>query len=450
MTTGSYNKDDRLTYQGYSMGVGILISAGREHSKSWNGADWGNPVSPGQTKRPFSLAQEPADVSNGVLYPARIRGRTGRLPSSFYREDHAYSMTASELIGAPCAWEQDLYYNLNSSVAMGAQVASWSAIDLNWDGNDQNALLSRLREKVNGSSFHLGVTLAEGKMAMQMIASSATRLHSALRALKRGNIPAMYKALTSTQQGQRYNKFRENGYLHYDDFLARERKRGIFLSRKQIFDKDLSSIWLEAMYGWKPLVEDIYGGAQFLAERLENPDVHTVRARLRKVKIAEVASSNPTAIRLHNGRGEVSTNVIARIKSVNNAVLSGLADPLSVAWEVTPWSFVIDWVIPIGNYLEAASFSNSVSATYVVSTRKQLSWKGCSVIPGNSLRWLQLAGGYGEARQKLTFLTRQILTELPAARPQVQPLGEVFSWNRAANAVALLIQQKPRGNPHNQ
>jgi hypothetical protein len=31
----------------------------------------------------------------------------------------------------------------------------------------------------------------------------------------------------------------------------------------------------------------------------------------------------------------------------------GLLNPLSFAWEITPWSFVVDWLIPIGPVLSA-------------------------------------------------------------------------------------------------
>jgi hypothetical protein len=32
---------------------------------------------------------------------------------------------------------------------------------------------------------------------------------------------------------------------------------------------------------------------------------------------------------------------------------AGLVNPLSIAWELLPWSFVVDWFIPVGNTLEA-------------------------------------------------------------------------------------------------
>jgi hypothetical protein len=43
----------------------------------------------------------------------------------------------------------------------------------------------------------------------------------------------------------------------------------------------------------------------------------------------------------------------------------GFLTPELVAWELLPFSFVADWFIPIGTYLEALDFVKSVEGTYV-------------------------------------------------------------------------------------
>jgi hypothetical protein len=39
----------------------------------------------------------------------------------------------------------------------------------------------------------------------------------------------------------------------------------------------------------------------------------------------------------------------------------GLENPLAVAWEVVPFSFVLDWWIPVGNILQAYSDARGLS-----------------------------------------------------------------------------------------
>jgi len=38
----------------------------------------------------------------------------------------------------------------------------------------------------------------------------------------------------------------------------------------------------------------------------------------------------------------------------------GLANPAVIAWEVVPWSFAVDWFIPIGDVLSAASATSGL------------------------------------------------------------------------------------------
>lgn len=343
-------------------------------------------------------------------------------------------MTASELMHSHVVYIQSGDARQAASVSLGAR-ASFSPPT--WTANEQNALIGRLREKLAGSNFNAGVTLGEGAMTLKMLSSSVGRIHSALRSLKRGDIPQMYKALTSQAQGQRYDKFRRDGYLHYDDFLRREKRKAVFESRKNEYDRDLSALWLEAQYGWKPLLQDIHGGAAYIAERLERPDVHTVRARLTLKRNYNPTSQSPTRVRLLKGESRYSKSIVARVSSVNHASLAGLTDPLAVAWELVPWSFVIDWFLPVGDFLNAASFGSSVNATYVISTFRRDQWYGFEAVnPGT----LILKGGQGSAYERKASLTREITTSLPAALPKVKPLSESFSWMRAANAAALLQQ----------
>ena len=47
--------------------------------------------------------------------------------------------------------------------------------------------------------------------------------------------------------------------------------------------------------------------------------------------------------------------VFARVNYafIRNDTKYGLVNPLSLGWELIPFSFVVDWCMPIGNFLEA-------------------------------------------------------------------------------------------------
>ncbi len=133
--------------------------------------------------------------------------------------------------------------------------------------------------------------------------------------------------------------------------------------------------------------------------------------------------------------------LIARLTEVDSPKLNGLTDPSSVLWELTPWSFVIDWFIPIGNYLNARGLAQATTGTYVYSWTSYEKWSidgyvhptpNTKTTASPSIEYMYLQ------------VWRSISTSVTTPRPRMKPLGEVLSWKRAANAVALLTQMKFR------
>jgi hypothetical protein len=121
--------------------------------------------------------------------------------------------------------------------------------------------------------------------------------------------------------------------------------------------------YLEYVYGWKPLVSDIYAVMSMLKKKGGDPLlIHGVgRSRVQGSTSAgefnDVSNKNHTKIQ----RGEIETRVTSHIwgridpngaglRSLNQL---GLLNPLSLAWELASWSFVIDWFCPIGSVLQA-------------------------------------------------------------------------------------------------
>lgn len=120
--------------------------------------------------------------------------------------------------------------------------------------------------------------------------------------------------------------------------------------------RDVSGRWLELQYGWAPLVDDIYSIYQDMTQRPQNPTLHVKRHIRRDV------SSSTTKYVLgvrHEYRDQGSLGTKVRLDYVlNNAALLlasslGLTNPAVIAWEKTRMSFLVDWAVPIGNYLSA-------------------------------------------------------------------------------------------------
>lgn len=212
------------------------------------------------------------------------------------------------------------------------------------DSNIRNRAVTEAMAKLADMDLNMAVSLAEAPMAIRMIAERASKLIRAFRACVRGNFPLCARILGTRVHGS----------------------------------------WLEYQYGWLPLLSDIYGLSNFL-KRLASQPPKTMRV------VREVSSGYPPPASISNiavnyraeGESKVGCKVIL-YASVDSYFLSllkglGLTNPLLIAWELIPFSFVLDWVLPIGTWLQALGapigldFLSGTSTTFAKS-KYTLSW----------------------------------------------------------------------------
>jgi len=126
---------------------------------------------------------------------------------------------------------------------------------------------------------------------------------------------------------------------------------------------------------------------------------------------------------------------------VNVAQLSGLTDPASVLWELTPYSFVADWFIPIGNYLAARSLASALTGTFVTTKTRRVfcAYEGLANTDNGIVRTVYTTPPKGNCA--LINVTRTVSTSLNVPVPSFKTLDKVASWKHCANAVALLVQK---------
>lgn len=325
-------------------------------------------------------------------------------------DEHSYNCSISQYTDAILSYKYVYRANGDAFNYTGTTMNTFGGLSYidNWDSNDDLAMLSRLRTKVAGSDFNLGVFLAEGGEAMRMIGNAAFRIDKAYRNLKRGNFLGAARALI-------------DGPV-----------KGKFSSKKSI-----SSNWLEMQYGWLPLLQDAEAGAQFLAHMHSTQAGSTVRVSRSRPLISSWANS-PAYVEF----GFSGTHIKA-IKAIYHetspAQLSGLLDPLSVIWERLPYSFVADWFIPIGSYLSARALSTALSGTFVTTDFKKAKHGGFAYKPTSGIPYYSGASvGYSSLR---VDVVRTVSNNLSVPLPSFKPLDKVASWRHMANAVSLLVQR---------
>lgn len=116
----------------------------------------------------------------------------------------------------------------------------------------------------------------------------------------------------------------------------------------------LATYWLEYQYGWKPLIQDVYGCFTLLSEHLRTDLWHGFASGSATHKTSESDVSYwVTTTKTHQTK--VSIKLRYTMEDSDRVALSttGLDNPALLAWELLPYSFVVDWFVPVGNYLEA-------------------------------------------------------------------------------------------------
>lgn len=117
--------------------------------------------------------------------------------------------------------------------------------------------------------------------------------------------------------------------------------------------------WLELQYGWTPLLNDVYGAAELAAQLLvESPADFVVKATFRDTLNQDSAELQPYSgdVADFTSTYSIRHKYIAYLKigdpEVRLHASLGLSNPALVAWEKVPFSFVADWFLPIGAFLD--------------------------------------------------------------------------------------------------
>lgn len=287
--------------------------------------------------------------------------------------------------------------------------------------NEEIALVNQLSEAVQGHQLNLGVALGERKQTIDLVVNTVGKFVKVIRSLKKGRFDLALR--------------------HFGSSPARHKKlypaRKMRSDPKSLNSKDISAQWLELQYGWKPLLNDVYESARAYESFTKKTPSYTQRVRKTKSRSQNyVAGKAPF---LGNGYAVgrqdsvLRVQIIVRYATPPSVVHSlGLTDPLTVAWELIPFSFVADWFIPIGPYLEAVNaFPQNMSVTFCKSVHLVDRVMGVGVATPYK--------GSSFSTRIMSF-QRTVSSSYYVPKPTLKALDKAFSADHVKNAVALLHQ----------
>lgn len=292
-----------------------------------------------------------------------------------------------------------------------------------WDelARRQSLVLNRAREKFfakANSRVSLSVDILQRKQALDMMVGRVTQVARILRDIKKG-------------------KFREA--------LAELGIRKPAGWRPAV--RNAGGLWLEYSYGWKPLVQDIFEASQVLS----NPGKDLwIQESSSNQFITDLVSSNVGTPWDHNviDTNSVSLKVYARVGAVVScdnpnlqaAKNAGLTNPLAWAWELIPFSFVVDWFYGVGNFIESLDDTLGLTITHGFYTT---GFKGSSRVQRKVVKiWpLGAPDPYDGAQAwKLRSVARMDrVLGLPTVK-LARKLKILTNLDRGLNAASLLAQ----------
>lgn len=205
-----------------------------------------------------------------------------------------------------------------------------------WKGDQvtsaiRNKAYAKFKDVAVGESSQMGTFIAEGREAYGMIANRATGLYRSYRELKRGNF---------------------RGFLRELSVKPKRKHRNVVRTAAG----EASGLWLEYWFGWSPSISDMFTAYSILTASPKGGRRHFGSSGSRLPHAARESGTSTTR-REVTGQGFRMCKTGATVKLVNyNAAVRaslGLSNPLTIAWELVPFSFVVDWFTQYGNTLEA-------------------------------------------------------------------------------------------------
>jgi len=307
--------------------------------------------------------------------------------------------------------------------ASGGSIAYPSPTELTKMRDKVNA---RLLDKLKGSSVNLSQVYAERKLTTSMIEKSAIRIAASLIELKKGKFGEAAKMLgvgASRRKTAAFNaEYRRN---------------------KDSFGSAVANGWLELQYGWRPLLQDIYGSAEWLAKQQTKEIRQKVVSRqVVDFEFIEVypKDQGQSYIEFRKYHAEVSgvvwfSTTGSELASTKEA---GLLNPAYLAWELLPYSFVVDWFLPVGNFLSnldatlGLRFDKGCYTTFVSSQTTTRSTAFNELYDSGIIN-CNIRG----SSRKVTC-SREIMSDFPSV--QLPSFKNPLGVEHALNAIALLTQ----------
>jgi len=324
----------------------------------------------------------------------------------------------------------------SNAAVQAARSALWSVSTMNLRLKAEALMLERMKDV----KFNAPLAFAERRQTANLLVHTVNRVATLAVLIRKGKFAEANRFLEG-----RKRFFAEGASDYYLRekllFEKRNRKNGYFTKntlRKPTYD-DFTSAWLEYKYGWVPLLSDVKGAAELCAQSFNDIRPTSVYGKAETVfttkNVYSTQGLTGTAYGKANSKYkavckfEVSSVVADKLKQ------TGIADPLVLAWEMLPYSFVVDWFVPVGQYLSNLSAPFGIRfISGSLSYKCDMNILGTSV-SNNTYWWID--SGF-PVSYDFAEVTRTVYTAFPS--PQLPSLSLGLTGHQITSGIALISQ----------
>jgi hypothetical protein len=276
-----------------------------------------------------------------------------------------------------------------------------------YDSALTNRTLIKLRNKIKDQQVNLGMAYAERSQTAGLIGGTCMRIFRAARDIRHGRFA--------------------QGLKHLDVIKK---------------PKDFSSAVLAFNFGVRPLCQDVYGAVNKLDQLSRDDWMVTVKAkstsRVEFAKAFQRGLYDSYAVTGTLVRGAYArADVVPANQSLITAASLGLTNPALIAWELVPFSFVVDWFWPLGDYMstwDAMAGWDVKGYSMTELSKVSCAMKGLSGTY-SGIPWINTtSASWSRVRMSRTASS----TSVPFAN--IPSLKNPVSQQHALNALALLGQ----------
>lgn len=320
---------------------------------------------------------------------------------------------------------------INDWQPYGAQtIDPYPDVSDDFSDNDVIECINKLAENVQGHKLNPSQAYAELDKSALSIGNAAAKFGNYLKLLGQGRYKDALRVLKSD-------------VLPVPSTSGLSRQTQLYTPKQSLRNvivpsvEEIASKHLSYVYEWSPILSDVHNAAEAFAAATHFSRTERVTAlvsREYKTSAESSARSSKTSVKLIT---DITTAFENPLPTYDNI------DPLQVAWERVPLSFVFDWFVPVSNMLQAKA-NISTMGGLIMKCRKSRTtsdrWAEPIKMYENGVGWKQTL--VGSCNRKTYHFQRHLLDQTAFGIAAMLSFNGRFSKAHALNGTALVFAQK--------